>query len=211
MMGEVENQRGLIAAGLILVCCAVLALVGCSQQPLSPASYSNDPLDALSNTGGDNDGGPASVETTLVATASLSEAVGANGKVLRLTLDKRVIVFNVPKNALTETVTITITGSKYEIGEEEFYVYDCGPDGQQFLEPILLTQPVALTNGQPLVLLYFDDTLEDGDGIGWQVEDAGVSANGRGIFEIHHFSKYGISYTPEPSVNEEGFGGLNTQ
>lgn len=211
MMGEVENQRGLIAAGLILVCCAVLALVGCSQQPLSPVSYSNDPLDALSHIGGDDDGGPAAVETTLVATASLSEAVGTNGKVLRLTLDKRVIVFTIPKNALTETVTITITGSKYEIGKKEFFVYECGPNGLQFLEPILLTQPVAMTNGQPLVLLYYDDTLEDGDGIGWQVEESGVAVNGRGIFHIHHFSKYGISYTPEPSVNEEGFGGLNTQ
>lgn len=210
-MGEVDNQRGIIAAGLILVCCAVLALVGCSQQPLSPTSYSNDPLDALSNTGGDDDGGAVSAETTLVATASLSEAVGANGKLLRLTLDKRVIVFSIPKDALTETVTITITGSKYLIGKKEFYVYDCGPDGQQFLAPILLTQPVAMVDGKPLVLLYYDDTLEDGDGIGWQVEESGVSANGRGIFQIHHFSKYGISYTPEPSVNDDGFGGLQNQ
>ncbi len=206
-MSEVDNQRGLVAAAIILACCAILALFGCSQQPLAPTTdqgvnkFADDPF-----------GDPVESDTVLVATASTSQLVGPSCDTIQLKLQNKKIKLWIPDGALSDTVTVTVTGSKYEIGRTELFIYECGPSGLQFQIPIEIQQPVPVEfNDTEISFLYYDETYNDGDGLGWEEVDRATATGAVVRFDIHHFSKYGISYTPDPVTNEDGNGNHQEQ
>ncbi len=209
-MSEVDNQRGLVAAAIILACCAILALFGCSQLPVAPNTDSS-----VNKFADDPFGDPAESDTVLVATASTSLFVSPDCdslQVLLLKLQNKQIRLRIPVGALADTATISVIGTKYEIGKTELFIYECGPSGLQFQIPIDIQQPIPLElNGTEVTFLYYDETYNDGDGLGWE-EIARSTATGAVVrFDIHHFSKYGISYAPDPVTNEEGNGNHHDQ
>ncbi len=207
MMSEVDNQRGLVAGAIILVCCAILALFGCSQQPVAPNTDSS-----VNKFADDPFGDPVENDTVLVASASTSKLVGPACDTIQLRLQNKKIKLWIPAGALSDTVTITVTGSKYKIGRTELYVYECGPNGLQFQVPIEIQQPIPLEwNGTEVTFLYFDETYNDGDALGWEEVASSIATGTVVRFDIQHFSKYGISYAPDPVTNEEGNGNQHDQ
>jgi hypothetical protein len=205
MLSKSDDIRGLIAAAIILACCAILALFGCSQQPVAPSGNFLDP--SVEPSDGPEGDEPAGADTVLVTSKYAEFQVDARGGSFDLKLESKEIRFEIPEGAVTDEVKITVTGTKYKIGKTELYIYDCGPDGLQFSVPIEIKQPVPskLRNGEA-ILLYFDEKTDDGDGIGWESMGSAEILGSDAKLRIFHFSKYGISYTPDPTTNEEGNG-----
>lgn len=190
------RDQGLAAIIILGLCCLAIIVFGCSGNVPAPTSPNdNSVINAGDGALRDRSFDPDRPETVFVAADTVSANLGANGGKFCLHIQGKKVEFNVPSGALQESVTITIIGALYKVGASELYVYDCGPSGLQFAVPLELTQLINKSDGAQAILWFFDESTTDGDGTGW--ESIGVSEvmGGKGVFLLHHFSKYGISYS----------------
>lgn len=196
--GMVRNRMIGTSLSLFLVT-MVFLFIGCADQSTIPTaasgSFGRDVVD-------DNQGGQPGGDTVFVACDTVSQSVGSNGGKFSLHIQGKKVDFEVPEGALANTVTITIIGTRYRVKNFDFYTYECGPSGLQFAVPLELTQLINRPDGAVANLYYFDDSVNDGDGTGWELQ-APVTIQGKlGTFLISHFSKYGISYVAESPLGD---------
>lgn len=185
-------------------------LFGCAENPAGPTLITSDKTTAdVGALSGDNDepkdkdkDSDAS-DTLFVAADTVSGLITSAGGELVLHIQGKMVEFVVPAGALADSVTISIIGSRYRVGQAtEFYVYECGPSGLQFAIPMELTQLINRSDGAAVSFLYFDESFLDGDGIGWETTSVAHVQGGKGTFLINHFSKYGISYVANDQNQE---------
>ncbi|MEW5995588.1 MAG: hypothetical protein AB1744_14490 [Candidatus Zixiibacteriota bacterium] len=121
--------------------------------------------------------------------AAVSEEVDDGGGSLKIQLDNEEIFFIVPEGALDQNVEISIHGYKFSTPDGNVFLYECLPSGLVFQEPMWIEHPVSnLADGEYAGLFYSGD-----DGTLWSFEQVSPATNGWALFEIHHFSMYGIS------------------
>lgn len=198
-----KNQglsQGVTGIIILLLCCIALLLFGCSNNPTSPALNSTeDKAVIIGGANGDSDEpgiDPFGSDTVFVASDTVTGLVSPEGGELVLHIQGKKVDFVIREGALADSVTISIIGSRYRVGRStEFYVYECGPSGLQFAIPLELTQLINRSNGAAATLHYFDESYLDGDGVGWETIGVSHVLGGKGTFLLHHFSKYGISYS----------------
>jgi len=127
-------------------------------------------------------------ETPLVLEDADSVGVCASSEgEMELVLAGDTATLTVPEGAVENCIMITVDGSKVWTTFGWTYVYDCGPDGTSFDQPIRLVQEMDKPDGY-LAAMYYDHPTK-----GWvRVETCAVT-DGKAYFEIDHFSKYGIN------------------
>jgi hypothetical protein len=186
---HIEDQ-GLAALMILGLCCLAIIIFGCSGNVPTAPSDNSVINSGLRDRAFDSD----QPETLFVASDTVSGTIDSHGGELVLHIQGKPIMIAVPAGALQSAVTITIIGTRYKVGTQEFYVYDCGPSGLQFAIPLELTQLINKSDGAHATLWFFDESSSDGDGTGWESIGVSTVLGGRGVFLLHHFSKYGISY-----------------
>ncbi len=190
----------------VLATLSFQAFLGCGNNPLDstvvpagPTSYDIEGglaavqfADSLRtrSAGGAALSSPSPSSDLYLVDSAYSEAVfNRNGGTLTLQLDNEKIPFVIPGNALSAEVQIKICGWKYSVPDGYVYLYQCAPPGLVFAEPIKVTHPVLnLSNGEYSGLFHSDDSSHT-----WSFELASPAVDGWAIFDIHHFSMYGVS------------------
>ncbi len=202
---QLVNQ-GLAALIILLLCSIAIMLFGCAENPAAPTTNSIEKLVAASDTAVVDEQGPTSSDTVLIATGSVSGLITPEGNdTLLLHIQGKLVKFVALPGAVNDTVTISVTGSRYDIGvNKEFYTYQCGPSGLSFAVPLQLIQIINKSDGASAQLFYYDESVTDGDGIGWEYMSSTSVQGKRATFSLHHFSKYGISYVPADPNTEIG-------
>ncbi|MGB5138091.1 MAG: hypothetical protein WBP29_06130 [Candidatus Zixiibacteriota bacterium] len=199
MESQVRNQS-IAAIIIIMMCCVAIFLFGCAENPAAP-NINDTGTAAIEDgpTSSDSLIRPLNVDTVFVACDTVSELVDSLGDTLKLHIQGKRVDFFVPAGALSDTVTISIIGTRYRIGNNmDLYTYECGPSGLQFAIPLELTQLINRSNGAQATLWYYDESAADGDGSGWESISVSSVLGGRGTFLLSHFSKYGVSYAMSP-------------
>lgn len=183
----------------------LLGLAGCAYSPVQPSQIVYDVDQGLAAI---NDA-DARVNAIINAQGrpQLNPGSGGDGvtyaydvqpiddKGFTLTLDMgsgNISTFYVPAGAIDRAAfpndsVIEIHGWRDEQNGNDTYIYECFPHGLVFKSPIKLHQPLR-SNELAAGLFYYNDPVRI-----WQLEAIGVADDGRTIFEIHHFSKYGVS------------------
>jgi hypothetical protein len=191
-------KKWAISGALALLTFAVILTLntGCSQNPTeSTADHADATLQWLnSRFGGDGpelSGTYDSIEEdpSFVADAAAKEEFDRSGGFLKIQLDNEEIYFVIPANAVDREVEIEIRGWKLDGPNGEVFLYECFPSGLQFNVPLRVNHPIDKADDSWGVLFY----QPDGDGAVWHIEQVTPIRGGRATFEIHHFSKYGIS------------------
>lgn len=207
---QLANQ-GLAALIILLLCSIAIMLFGCAENPAAPSAFNNSSektfVDIPDSDDVDEDDGinPFAAETVFVAADTTYFLAGPDGATSRIFIQGKKVDFLVNPNALDDTVTIAIIGMRYRIGRTtDLYIYECGPEGLQFNIPLELTQLIDRPDGSIATLSYYDDSVDDGDGIGWETVAPSIVSDGKGVFFLHHFSKYGISYVSGDPNTEIG-------
>ena len=203
MNPEKRSARGFKWGSLLLpvtflTLVVFLGLGGCSQNPANTGTESYDvdaALQALNfvgspemSPGKDDDSSPSETGWILVDFCSQADDFDEDGGNLDLELDDKDIEFTVLKGALTQEVEISIRAWKYATEFGDVYIYECSPDGLEFEEPIQVKQAVDKPDGKSYGLFYDNPAFN-----AWQLEQVSPVKSGKVEFEIHHFSKYGIS------------------
>lgn len=198
-----KNQaldQGVIGLIILILCCIAILWFGCAENPAAPAMNNSQDKAVII---GDNNGGSddptvdlLGLDTLFVDSDTVVGLVTSEGGELVLHIQGKKVDFVIKEGALADSVTISIIGSRYRVGRStEFYVYECGPSGLQFSIPLELTQLINRSDGAAATLHYFDESYLDGDGTGWETIGVSHVQGGKGTFLLHHFSKYGISYS----------------
>lgn len=205
-------NHGLAALIIFAVCCIAILLFGCSDNPMAPIvnsvdkpAVNNDPVRPER----EKDKDPVTSDTVFIASGSVSGLITPQGNdTLLLHIQGKLVKFVALPGAVSDTVTISVTGSRFAIGQyKEFYTYQCGPSGLSFAVPLKLVQIVNKSDGASAQLFYYDESLTDGDGIGWEYMNSTSVQGQLATFSLYHFSKYGISYStnPDDQNTETGF------
>lgn len=186
---------------LIAVLASAFLLLGCSDMPSAPAvsqsdlkgiayvesRLGSDPFATLDSVGHD-----ASALGKLIGTIySDNDTVQANaeGGTIDLLLGNAVSSLEIPENALSTSVLVTVVALQVPTPYGDVTLYDFGPDGLSFSEPAVLTLETDLPKGTVLHLSWFDPATDR-----WEFqESAETDLNGKVEFHIRHFSKYGIT------------------
>ncbi len=189
------RDQGLVALIILVSCAIAILFFGCAENPAAPTAAENN-KELLPGNGNENGGGnPFVNDTVFVAADTTIFLAMPEGADSRIFIQGKKVDFVVRPGAVNDSVTITIIGTRYRIGRTtDLYTYECGPSGLQFNLPLELTQLIDRPDGSIATLLYFDESVEDGDGIGWETVAPSQVLDGKGVFLLSHFSKYGISY-----------------
>lgn len=199
-MGAETKRRVFFRWGLITLTIAfitaapILVLTGCGQNPTNQQAYDfSDALDLLVNAEAARQGTGATGPSLAAGSGSgydtcVSQNIGPSGGSLTMWVGGHEIVFNVPDKALDSNVVITICGWMDSQADGEVFVYDCEPSGLQFKRAMWVVHPVSVAGVDNSALFY-----KGGGEINWSFEDVkGVEGNAA-VFEINHFSGYGVS------------------
>lgn len=184
----------MVLALAIISAASSIALTGCGQSPTNQQEFDySGALDLLHNAEAAHQASTGATGASLAPFAGVydtcvSQEIGPSGGELRMWLGGHEISFNVPANALDSIVTITICGWTETQPRGEVFVYDCEPSGLQFDKPMLVRHPVSVAGVKNSVLFY-----NDGSTVNWRFEDVQGVQSSAAIFDIHHFSGYGIS------------------
>lgn len=193
---------GFSATGLGILILLVIALSGCGDQSTLPTGVSDVLPDGRAavlfadSVISDSRYQGMAASSTLdylknspyyCCDAATKNTIDEGGGSLKIQLDNEEIFFVVPRGALTSEVEIEIIGFKMHTPLGDAFVYECFPSGLQFAKPMTVNHPIDRPNGSWAVMLY------SGGGQSWSFEQLSVVQNGRALFAIHHFSKYGIS------------------
>ena|GEM_PF-6006227 len=125
-----------------------------------------------------------------IADASAKNEFDVDGGTLKLQLVDEVITFVVPEDAVDRKVVIEIVGFKLSTPYGHVFLYECSPSGLELDEPIWVNHPVGKRDGSAAALIFLDESGRESERV---LEQVSPVEDGRALFEIHHFSKYGIS------------------
>lgn len=198
------KQRFGLGIGVIFTLSLILStfiiLGGCSQNPIESKTDNYDvtsgfqALSFIDSLGASNAGSSAAAKVgddwVFVDSAFDIDDVDEEGSELTIQLDGQDVHFIIPEGAVTEEIDISICGWKYSTPFGYAFIYECGPSGQQFNVPIQVIQYAEDDDGDCAGMFYQGDEEDDQ----WELEQISVIENGNVEFEIHHFSKYGISF-----------------
>lgn len=196
----ITSRAGRFIIGLLALV-GLTWLAGCNNTPLEQATevsqnaelvrladsiataYANESADTSSSE-------PQQILGLIEVVAGVAQGlVSATGGVLNLVVDGELVQFNVPSGAVTNSVNISIRGTKVTMPGGTVFIYECKPSGVRFNSPIWFDQPLDKPAGSEAVLYYNADYSYH-----WKVEAVSkVGEEGKARFYLHHFSKYGIS------------------
>lgn len=194
------KQRFGLRTGVIFILSMILSafviLGGCSQNPIESKTENYDItsglqalsfIDTLQESSVGSSAAKIGDDWVLIDYACDEENIDEEGEELTIELDGQDVHFIIPEDAVTDDVDISICGWKYSTPFGYAFIYECGPSGQQFNIPIQVIQYAEDDDGDCAGMFYQGD--DD-----WELEQISVIENGNVEFEIHHFSKYGISF-----------------
>jgi hypothetical protein len=181
---------------LLVVSVSIFIVTGCSNNPLTPSSSTDDTqtkLDWLNN----NIAGEGSA---LAKTVNLSQCpvlydttivqtVNQYGYQMDAKFGAMDLGFSLPYMAVSKSTTLTIHVTLFQAPFGKFWLLDCGPNGQVFKYPLYVQPNAAARNGTVVVLFYYNPLTKE-----WIVQETDkVAANQSVQIPIYHFSKYAIS------------------
>ncbi len=118
-----------------------------------------------------------------------SATVGQDGGTLEMQMRGFKSKLKIPKDALSSDVTITVEGVLFQTPVFEVLLYDFSPDGLQFNLPAELEVDAGrLEKGTTFNLYWWNPLTEL-----WEFQQECVVDHHKIKFDVHHFSKYGIS------------------
>ena len=135
--------------------------------------------------------------------------VGASGGTVSAA--QGAVALAIPAGALPAAVAVTVAPSQTSANSEQAVagaLYDFGPEGTQFAQPVTLAltyDPAKLPAGVPASALRVGYYTE----AGWEPMLEGATldaATGKVSAQIRHFSTYGVmtgNYCPRPSAGEQ--------
>jgi hypothetical protein len=178
-----------------VLCLLALSLVmtlvaGCSSNAVAPSTDSSSlsQLNWLNSKVVPGQDGPE--PRTFATELTASSLIGPKGGVIVIAPQGSSMMpaqFIFPNGALKVETLITVRASLVETPFGNLVVYDCGPDGTVFDEPVLVVQsePRGKTEAS---LYYFNEKTQQ-----WELQETNPAKGGSAVFHIYHFSKYGIS------------------
>jgi hypothetical protein len=181
-----------ILAVLFAISISLVFISGCTQNAVAPGQDDLDQtkLDVHSS---DITTGQADRTRLRETDGTVSGLIGPEGGVLQVKLDGSTpTIFRFPAGALTVETLITISAHVEQSPSGGLAVYDCGPAGIVFELPVEVTQPTP-PNKTTASLFYFNESS-----LQWELQEISRISNGRALFHIYHFSKYGIGSSQAP-------------
>jgi hypothetical protein len=100
---------------------------------------------------------------------------------------KERIGISAPYQAVTVPTRLTIHVTKYSAPFGNYWVFDCGPEGQVFGNPLYLQPNQAALSNSTVVLFFYNPVTRQ-----WEVQQT-MSRSANTQIPIYHFSKYAIS------------------
>jgi len=213
MKTQLPNSVKFKWTALLLAVCttAVLSMAlivgGCSNNPLAPDATSSSEYTIFESEiylargqgshGGNNDPDGGRGNTTVTSSSLITSQSGGT---LSLNWKSNSNKLTVHNGAVESDVTIevTVTPIKGNEGGNKSVEFDFSPDGTVFLEPAKLTlkyDDLSLNessqgNGDdPVVnLFWYNPSTRT-----WQFQESSHVSQGHVVFNINHFSKYGVS------------------
>lgn len=181
-------KRYVSLVGLLLtISLSVVYLAGCSSNSTAPEELiPSDPqanwFDVATN-GNDAAKGPKiEIEGDLDVLP-----VGIAGGELSFSVEGIAVELDVPAGAVSTDVEITVDATRIKTVLGPIYLFDFGPDGLVFDKPLQLHQPMPA--GQRFAYLYYYNPETKA----WELQQSVRVVNGVAVFNIYHFSKYGVS------------------
>jgi hypothetical protein len=130
--------------------------------------------------------------TKIESGLTVLKLVGLAGDTIRFPIgEKDTALLIVPEEALDLNVTLSLKADLVPKRDEKMSVamYDFFPEGLVYLKDCYLIQPTRFPDGTLLALSWFDPLSNK-----WEQESVARVQNGRAVFVIKHFSKYGAPY-----------------
>jgi hypothetical protein len=187
-----QNRYLLTLLGLLFVSLSLVIISGCSESPVAPDNTNTQSrLDWVNEIFGESGPSPAvSVNLNkcpVLYDTTIVQVVSPYGCQMNVITGKEQIGISVPYLAVKVPTTLTFHVTKYEAPFGNFWVFDCGPDGQVFGAPLYLQPNQAALSNSVVVLMYYNPLIKQ-----WVVmQTAPRSSNPQ--LPISHFSKYAIS------------------
>ncbi len=174
---------------LVVISVSLVFVAGCTSNAVTPTSNSyQDRLDWM-NEFFSPDGaklGSGLGECPVLFDTVVTQQVGSDKAKFQVVFGDEEIEFDLPKDALSSSITLTIRATKYQAPFGSFWLLDCGPEGTTFSRPLEVIPSSKTTDNNVAVLFYYNPTAGQ-----WEVEQVAASTDSELL--IHHFSKYGIA------------------
>jgi hypothetical protein len=177
---------------VVLALTAILFVGGCTSNAVSSENGSEDrtKLDWLNQfftDGGASRGPGINIKgCPVLFDTTLSQTVCQWGAQIDMVHGVEKIGFSLPYMAVKNQVTLKIRVTKYQAPFGEFWLLDCGPNGQTFNYPLYVQPNQHIINSTTAVLFYYNPATQL-----WEVQSTARGSNPQ--LPIYHFSKYGIS------------------
>ncbi len=119
---------------------------------------------------------------------TVGKLIGWLGGVLAIPVQNtnKVSLLTISTGSLLQPVYVTASASFDSYENATFY--DFGPDGLNFLKPVLLTHRAREPDGKILILWYLNPSTKQ-----WEKAGSATVLAGTATFSILHFSKYGVA------------------
>jgi hypothetical protein len=183
----------LIPTLFVVIAVAVSLVVGgCTSNAVAPENGRLDQtkldwLNQFFNDGGASRGSGIDIKgCPVLFDTTLSQTVCQWGAEMDMVHGAEKIAFSLPYMAVKSQVTLKIRVTKYQAPFGEFWLLDCGPNGQKFDFPLYCQPNQKVLNSSTAVLYYYNPATQL-----WEVQAKAPSSNPQ--LPIYHFSKYGIS------------------
>jgi len=206
-MKKNSKKKWFVCLAGVAVVAMVLLLAGCGQDSTSPLAPGGGGGGTNMKPGAlqyvvDNYGDPFALDTTCLTSGGQSLAktfklkldgdtatMGTEGGTLELQMQGFKSKLSVPKNALSGNTLMSVEGLLFSTPFGNLLLYDFGPDGLVFNVPSQLEVDAGqLKDNTWLSLLWLNPLTDE-----WEFQEQ-VQVKGHKIkFDVHHFSKYGIS------------------
>ncbi len=181
-----------IALTFTAVLLGALLMSGCGQHnPVAPVTTNGGGAD-IKNGGQDNFAAGCItdiLDSTVVLTEGLVTA--KFGGVVKLGIAGKIHVLAVAPNSVAKDVIIKVKTSTFRKDDKNIVTFDFGPDGQKFLPSAKMTIDASVLGSSTpeYVRLYWFDPEEKE----WVLQQTKRPVGSTVVFDIYHFSKYGIS------------------
>lgn len=180
-----------VALTFTAILLGALLMSGCGQHnPVAPVT-TNGGEDIKH--GGDQLFAAGGLYGTLDSLVSFTQALVTvkAGGVVRLGMAGRIHALIVAPNSVSRDALITVKTTTFNIAGRTVVTFDFGPDGLRFLPSAKLTVDASLFgSGRPNFVRLFWFNPESHQ---WTLQETRQPRFGTVVFNIYHFSKYGIS------------------
>jgi hypothetical protein len=177
---------------LLAISMSLAFVGGCTSNAIAPENGKLDQtklewLNEFFNDGGASRGSGVDIKgCPVLFDTTLSQTVNQWGAQIDMIHGVEKIGFSLPYMAVKNQVTLKIRVTKYQAPFGEFWLLDCGPNGQTFNFPLYVQPNQHIINSSTAALFYYNPST-----LLWEVQATSRSSNPQ--LPIYHFSKYGIS------------------